>query len=53
MLLFNLANNQKAQTKLHEEISQFLKPDEPATPEILKKMPYTRAVMKESMRYEL
>eukprot|EP00794_Sanderia_malayensis_P016875 gene16875-18580_t len=49
-LLFNLANNQKVQTKLHEEISTVLKPDEPATPETLKKMPYMKAVMKESHR---
>lgn len=50
-LLYNLANNQKAQDKLREEIMSLL-PDSEAllTPESLNNLPYMRACIKESMR---
>ncbi|XP_065072329.1 1,25-dihydroxyvitamin D(3) 24-hydroxylase, mitochondrial-like [Rhopilema esculentum] len=50
VLLFNLATNQQAQSKLHEEIANFMEPGEPATVEMLKRMPFLKAVIKESMR---
>lgn len=50
VLLFNLANNQKVQSKLHEEIASLHDPGQPATADTLKKMPYLKAVIKESMR---
>ena len=49
--MFHLANNQKVQSKLHEEISSILHPGEPASVDSLKKMPYLKAAIKESMRY--
>ena len=51
VLLFNLANNPEKQSKLHQEISGLHQPGEPATAESLKKMPYLKACIKESMRY--
>ena len=48
--MFHLANNQKVQSKLHEEISSILHPGEPASVDSLKKMPYLKAAIKESMR---
>ena len=51
VLLFNLANNPEKQSKLYKEISGLHQPGEPANSESLKKMPYLKACIKESMRY--
>jgi len=50
VLLFNLANNPEKQSKLYKEISGLHQPGEPANSESLKKMPYLKACIKESMR---
>ena len=53
VLLFNLANNPKVQNKLHHEVTGLHQPGEPVTAESLKKMPYLKACIKESMRYSI
>lgn len=50
-LLYNLANNQKAQDTLREEVMRILPtPETPLTTESLTSLPYMRACLKESMR---
>lgn len=50
-LLYNLANNQKVQDKLRQDVMERLpNPDTPLTPESLNSLPYMRACLKESMR---
>lgn len=50
-MLYNLANNQRVQGKLRDEIMTVLpKVDSPLTSECLKNVSYLRACIKESMR---
>lgn len=51
MLLYHLAMNPRAQEKLHEEIRLVLPDKEsPITVETMKKIPYLKACLKESLR---
>lgn len=51
MLLYHLAMNPRAQEKLHEEIKLALPNKElPVTVETMKKIPYLKACLKESLR---
>ena len=49
-VLYNLAKNPDVQEKLYKEIKQVLPNNEPITPEILSKLPYVKAVVKETFR---
>jgi cytochrome P450 len=49
-VLYNLAKNPDVQEKLYKEIKQVLPNNEPITPEILSKLPYIKAVVKETFR---
>ncbi|XP_078092560.1 1,25-dihydroxyvitamin D(3) 24-hydroxylase, mitochondrial isoform X1 [Mustelus asterias] len=48
--IFNLSRNPKAQDKLNEEIHHVLSKDQAPTADDIKKMPYLKACLKESMR---
>ncbi|XP_038659047.1 1,25-dihydroxyvitamin D(3) 24-hydroxylase, mitochondrial isoform X1 [Scyliorhinus canicula] len=48
--IFNLSRNPKAQDKLNEEIRHVLSKDQAPTADDIKKMPYLKACLKESMR---
>ncbi|XP_078275460.1 1,25-dihydroxyvitamin D(3) 24-hydroxylase, mitochondrial [Rhinoraja longicauda] len=48
--IFNLSRNTKAQEKLYEELLRVLPEDQAPTAEDIRKMPYLKACLKESMR---
>lgn len=49
--MYNLANDQRAQDKLREEVMKILPtPETPLTAESLTSLPYMKACLKESMR---
>ncbi|XP_029443009.1 1,25-dihydroxyvitamin D(3) 24-hydroxylase, mitochondrial-like [Rhinatrema bivittatum] len=48
--IFNLSQNYNAQEKLYDEIQKTLLPGEIPTAQTIKKMPYLRSCLKESMR---
>ena len=49
-VMYNLAKNPDVQEKLYKEIKQVLPNNEPITPEILSKLTYVKAVVKETFR---
>ena len=49
-VMYNLAKNPDVQEKLYKEIKQVLPNKEPITPEILSKLTYVKAVVKETFR---
>nr|XP_033818674.1 1,25-dihydroxyvitamin D(3) 24-hydroxylase, mitochondrial [Geotrypetes seraphini] len=49
-VIFNISRNPQVQEKLLEEIQRVLAPDQVPSAEALKRMPYIKACLKESMR---